>query len=99
VPVRRTRDNLPAIASGRGDGQLDIRSAGSANAPFRAGDTFVTSGTGGLYPPNIPVARVTEAARDAAPGRMLADPDSMDFALVQRVFRPAPLPERPPNAP
>jgi rod shape-determining protein MreC len=99
VPVRRTRDNLPAIASGRGDGQLDIRSAGSANAPFRAGDTFVTSGTGGLYPPNIPVARVTDAARDAAPGRMLADPDSLDFALVQRAFRPAPLPERPPAAP
>ncbi|SOB87070.1 rod shape-determining protein MreC [Sphingomonas guangdongensis] len=95
VPVRRTRDNLPAIASGRGDGQLDIRSAGSANAPFQRGDTFVTSGTGGLYPPNIPVARVTQSARDAAPGRMLADPDSLDFALVQRPFRPAPLPERP----
>ncbi len=96
VPVRRTRDGLPAIASGRGDGQLDIRSAGSVNAPFRAGDIFVTSGTGGIYPPNIPVARVSGEARDMALARPFADPDALDFAVVQRAFLP-PLP--PPPAP
>ena len=89
VPVRRTRDNLPAIASGRGDGLLDIRSAGSVNAPFRAGDLFVTSGTGGIYPPNVPVAKVAESARDAALGRPFANPDSLDFAIVQPAFLPA----------
>ena len=96
VPVRRTRDGLPAIVSGRGDGQLDIRSASSANVPFRAGDTFVTSGTGGLYPPNIPVARVLADSGDTATARTLANPDSLDFAIVQRPFlsalpRPAPV--------
>lgn len=91
VPVRRTRDGLPAIASGRGDGLLDIRSAGSVNAPFRAGDLFVTSGTGGIYPPNVPVARVTADGRDVALARPLANPDVLDFALVQRAFLP-PLP-------
>lgn len=96
VPVRRTRDGLPAIVSGRGDGQLDVRSANSANIPFKAGDLFVTSGTGGLYPPNIPVARVAADARDTAPARMLANPDSLDYALVQRAFLPAlPAPPAP----
>ncbi|MFD1788667.1 rod shape-determining protein MreC [Sphingomonas floccifaciens] len=98
VPVRRTRDGLPAIASGRGDGQLDIRSAGSVNAPFRAGDIFVTSGTGGIYPPNIPVARVDAESRDMALARPFADPDALDFAVVQRAFLP-PLPPPPPASP
>jgi len=89
VPVRRTRDGLPAIASGRGDGTLDIRSAGSVNAAFRRGDAFVTSGTGGIYPPNIPVARIMTDARDAALGQPFANPDALDFALVQRAFLPA----------
>ena len=96
VPVRRTRDNLPAIASGRGDGLLDIRSAGSVNAPFRAGDLFVTSGTGGIYPPNIPVAKVEANARDTALGRPFANPDSLDFAIVQATFLPTlPAPSEP----
>lgn len=92
VPVRRTSDGLPAIAAGRGDGLLDIRSAGLSNAPFQAGDTFVTSGTGGIFPPNIPVARVIRAARDTALAQPAADPDALDFALVQQTF----LPELPP---
>lgn len=99
VPVRRTRDGLPGIVAGRGDGQLDVRSAGSANALFRAGDTFVTSGAGGLYPPNIPVARITRDARDIAVARTLANPDALDFAIVQQPFLPAlPPPPPPPGA-
>lgn len=88
IPVRRTRDGLPAIAAGRGDGMVDLRSASVANAPFLAGDVFVTSGTGGIYPPDVPVARVTRSARDIAPGQVLALPDALDFALVQGVFLP-----------
>lgn len=90
VPVRRTTDGFPAIASGRGDGLIEIRSAAAANAPFRAGDAFVTSGTGGLYAPNIPVARVSADARDSATAQAFANPDSLDFALVQQVFLPEP---------
>jgi rod shape-determining protein MreC len=94
VPVRRTRDNLPAIASGRGDGMIDLRSAGSVNAPFLAGDLFVTSGTGGIYPPGVPVAKVSANARDTALARPFANPDSLDFALVLPAFLP-PLPPPP----
>ncbi|MEI9926738.1 MAG: rod shape-determining protein MreC [Sphingomonas sp.] len=92
VPVRRTRDGMPAIGAGRGDGLLDIRPASLANQPFQPGDTFVTSGTGGIFPPNIPVARVIRVAHDTALAQPAADPDSLDFALVQQTF----LPELPP---
>ena len=86
VPVRRTRDGLPALAAGRGDGLLDIRSASLANVGFEPGDIFVTSGTGGIYSPNIPVARVLKRARDTALARTFAQPDTLDFALVQQAF-------------
>ncbi len=88
VPVRRTRDGLPALAAGRGDGLIDIRSASIANVGFEPGDVFVTSGTGGIYSPNIPVARVLKRARDTALARTFAQPDTLDFALVQQAFMP-----------
>ncbi|MEO7170044.1 MAG: rod shape-determining protein MreC, partial [Sphingomonas sp.] len=81
IPVRRVRDGLPAIAAGRGDGLIEIRSAGAAQVLFEPGDGFVTSGTGGLFPPNIAVARVHTRARDIAEASPLASPDSLDFAL------------------
>jgi rod shape-determining protein MreC len=88
VPVRRIRDGMPALAAGRGDGLLDIRSAGSANAAFEPDDIFVTSGAGGIYAPNIPVARVIKRARDIALASSFAQPDTLDFALVQQAFMP-----------
>lgn len=88
VPVRRTRDGMPAIAAGRGDGLLDIRSASLASVVFREGDIFVTSGTGGIFPPNIAVARVAHDSRDTALARPTANPDAADFVLVQKTFLP-----------
>lgn len=88
VPVRRVRDGLPAIAAGRGDGLIEIRSAGAAQVLFEPGDAFVTSGTGGIFPPNIAVARVRERARDTAQATPFASPDSLDYALVQRAYFP-----------
>ncbi|CAN5384083.1 hypothetical protein BH09PSE4_BH09PSE4_20030 [soil metagenome] len=92
VPVRRTRDGLPAIAAGRGDGWVEIRSVGLVNAPFDAGDVFVTSGTGGIFAPGIPVARVVSKGRDAALARTYAQPETLDFALVQKAFVDTPPP-------
>ena len=92
VPVRRTRDGMPALAAGRGDGLLDVKSVALATTDFGPGDVFITSGTGGIYPPNIPVARIIRRGRDAAIGRSFAQPDTVDYALVQRAFMPAPPP-------
>ncbi len=92
VPIKRTRDGLPAIASGRGDGMVDIRSANIADVEFHAGDAFVTSGSGGIYPPGVPVARVIAKSRDVATARLFANPDALDFAAVQQPFLPPPPP-------
>jgi rod shape-determining protein MreC len=97
VPVRRVRDGLPAIVSGRGDGLVDIRSASVATMGFRVGDVFVTSGTGGVYPPNITVARVIRTQGDIAVAQPAANPDALDFALVQQTFLPEPAPAPSPS--
>lgn len=91
VPVRRTRDGIPALAVGRGDGTVEIRSV-TANVRFAPGDLFVTTGTGGIYTPGTPTARVTQAGMDIAAARPLAQPDGLDFALVERPFMAMPPP-------
>lgn len=94
VPVRITRNNIPALVTGQGDGTMEIRSLLAGGRPFQRGDLAVTSGTGGVYAPNIPVAVVTEVHSDRAVARPLADPASADFATVYPIFQ-APLDEVP----
>src|SRR4029079_3820280 len=88
VPVRLVRDGTPALATGAGDGTLAIKPLEVGATRFRRGDLFVTSGTGGLYPPNIPVAVVTKATRDDTIARPLADPSRADFVIVERLYQP-----------
>lgn len=95
VPVRRTRDGMPGIAAGRGDGRVDIRSVNATNVRFAAGDMFVTSGIGGLYAPGVPVARVEATGSDSVTATPYAAPDALDFALVERPFMPLPPPPPP----
>lgn len=94
VPVRRTRDGVAAIAAGRGDGLLEVRSASFGSTLFHKGDVFVTSGAGGIYPPNIPVVRVVRDGRDTALGQPATDPSIFDVALVEGIYMP-PLVPRP----
>jgi rod shape-determining protein MreC len=92
VPVRRARDGLPAVATGRGDGNVDVRAVDTTDVRFDAGDLFVTTGTGGLYPPGLPVAQVMRTGRDRVAARVFAHPDTLDFAIVARPFIPMPPP-------
>lgn len=96
VPVRRVPDGLPAIAAGRGDGLIEIRAVNAGSAVFHPGDTFFTSGIGGIFSPNVPVARATRGARDVTQAQPLAHADTFDFAIVERSFvAPETLAERP----
>ena len=92
VPVKRTRDGVPAIVNGRGDNLLEVHPVSLADPGFRIGDVLVTSGTGGLYPPGIPVARVVSRNRDGALATAFEQPDTLDYALVQQAFFRAPPP-------
>ncbi len=89
VPVRLVRDGTPAIAAGRGDGSIELRTLEVGQNPFRVGDILITSGTGGIFPPNIPVAIVVRLDGDTAIARPLADPARADYVLVLRPYQPA----------
>jgi rod shape-determining protein MreC len=89
VPVRMVRDGTPALAAGRGDGTLELRTLEVGENPFRRGDVLVTSGIGGIFPPNIPVATVVRIEGDTAIATPIADPARLDFAIVERAYMPA----------
>lgn len=86
VPVRRANDSVPAISTGLGDGTLEIRALAAGRNPFRPGDLLVTSGIGGVYQPNIPVAVVVRIAGEIAYGVPLANPSKVDAVVVERSF-------------
>jgi len=91
VPARILRGGTPVISTGRGDGTVDIRPLEVGRNPFKRGDIIITSGTGGLYPPLVPIARVIRLDDDGAIGLPIADPSQSSFAIVERPFEPAAL--------
>lgn len=91
VPARILRGGTPVISTGRGDGTVDIRPLEVGRNPFKRGDIIITSGTGGLYPPLVPIARVVRLDDDGAIGLPIADPSQSSFAIVERPFEPAAL--------
>jgi rod shape-determining protein MreC len=94
VPAMRLGDGLPILANGLGDGRLELRPLTGGNTPLRPRDVFVTSGTGGIYRPGIPLAIALKQTRDGAIGRPLADPARFDFARVEPEYvvpPPAPV--------
>lgn len=102
VPTRLLRTGVPVIAQGRGDGTVDVRPLEVGRNPFKRGDIIVTSGTGGLYPPLVPVARVVKLDDDGAVALPLADPSTTSFAIIEPPYEPeaiaaetAPNPEQP----
>ncbi|MDF8335443.1 rod shape-determining protein MreC [Novosphingobium cyanobacteriorum] len=87
VPVRRASDGLPAFIQGGSNGRIEIRLINMGINPVHKGDVFVTSGSGGIYPPNIPVAVATTPHRDGAEGHLASDPSEADFVLVLPIFQ------------
>jgi rod shape-determining protein MreC len=89
VPARLLRGGIPVISQGRGDGTIDVRPLEVGRNPFKRGDIIITSGTGGLYPPLVPIARVVKLDDDGAIALPLADPANTSFAIVEPPFEPA----------
>jgi len=89
IPARLLRGGLPVIAQGRGDGTIDVRPLEVGRNPFKRGDIIITSGTGGLYPPLVPIARVVKLDDDGAVALPLADPSRISFAIVEQPYEPA----------
>src|SRR5512139_285975 len=91
VPARILRGGQPVISTGRGDGTIDVRPLEVGKNPFKRGDIIVTSGTGGLYPPLVPIAKVVRLDDDGAIAIPIADPSRVSFAIIEPPYEPAAL--------
>lgn len=87
VPVRRATDGLAAFVQGGARGSVQIRLINTGVSTVRKGDVFVTSGSGGLYPPNVPVAVAVTPTRDGAEGHLASDPANAEFVIVERAYQ------------
>lgn len=66
IPIEIVRNGMRAVAFGQGqDGTLSLAFM-PMNADVQPGDTIVTSGIDGVYPPGLPVATVSKIERNAA---------------------------------
>ena len=88
VPTRLLRTGQAVISQGRGDGTVELKPIEVGRNPFRRGDIVITSGTGGLYPPLVPVARVLRLEGDNAIAIPVADPGESTVATVQQPYEP-----------
>lgn len=98
VPIRRAKDEVAGFAQGKADGTLQIRLINLGLNPLRKGDTLVTSGSGGLYRPGIPIAVVMTVTSDGAIARVLSDPGATDYVVVDPIWAQQPTPAAPPPA-
>lgn len=88
VPVRRVKGDIAGFAQGQSDGTLVIRLIDLGINPLKKGDVLVTSGSGGLYRPNVPVATVANVTRDGAIARIISDPAASEFVVVEPIWQP-----------
>lgn len=88
IPLLNARTQMRNAAAGRADGAgMELRFL-AANADIKAGDLMTTSGLDGIYPPGLPVARVSAVERrgDSSFAQVqlapVAQPDSARHVLV-----------------
>lgn len=82
VPVQVLRNGVRGIAEGTGDiDRLVVRHV-ATTTDITVGDTLVTSGLGGRFPPGYPVAEVTAIA--AEPGAAFLTVTSRPLAQLDR---------------
>ncbi len=91
IPVQFIRSGTRSVAFGRGStNQLELRYL-PATADIKIDDELVTSGLGGRFPPDYPVARVTSIEEDLVHGfvTVLAQPKArLDSSREVLVIKP-----------
>ena len=98
VPIQIARNGLRSVISGTGkNDELKLRYL-SVNTDVQPNDVLVTSGIGGVYPPGLPVANVSDIERN--PGSAFASIMCKPVAGVNRnrhVLILSPIPSIPEN--
>ena len=88
VPIRVERTGDVAIAEGLNEAFMRLRFL-PVDSSVQVGDRLVTSGHGGLYPPDIPVAQVTLITEDFVQLAPISKLDALDFVRVMD-YQPLP---------
>ena len=99
VPVRVQRTGKPAMIAGINGALLEVRFVAPADGQLRIGDKLVTSGDGGIYPPEIPVATVVRLRGETIYARPAANPEALGFVIVDQPYLPVVLPPSAPATP
>lgn len=89
VPIMRAKDGVAASGEGLSNGLVIIRPVDFGVNPFQVGDILVTSGSGGLFRPNIPYAIIMRRTADGAIARPLAAPATTPYAMVLPIYEEA----------
>jgi rod shape-determining protein MreC len=88
IPVLNPRTQQRSAAFGTGDGDLMELRFMAANADVQVGDSMLTSGVDGVYPPGLSVASVVKVDRKVDSGfarislQVRAQPDGVRHVLV-----------------
>ncbi len=82
LPVQVLRNGLRTVAVGTGETNRLSLPFLAHNADIRAGDTLVTSGLGGVFPPGYPVAKVSDVSRH--PGQHFSSISAEPLAHLDR---------------
>src|SRR3546814_2512250 len=82
------RDGTPALVFGRNDALLEVKTVITDRNPFRPGDLLITSGAGGIYPPDVAVAVVVKPTAEGALARPAVAPEKLGFVIVEEPFVP-----------
>jgi rod shape-determining protein MreC len=87
IHVRNSRTGLGALASGTGKfNQLELKHV-ETNMDIQAGDVFVSSGLGQLFPPDFPVAEVSTVAYNPGDSFMKVKARSLaDFTKTREIL-------------
>lgn len=97
VPVRVARTGKPAMVAGVNGALLEVRYMAPADGMLKRGDRLVTSGDGGIFPPDVPVAVVVGYRGETPLARPLARPDGLGYVVVERPYLPPVI--LPPSSP
>ena len=81
IPVVSSRSRTPGIIAGQGQNKPLAVKYVHLNAPLQEGEHLVTSGTAGIYPKGLPVARVSRVERSQIRLFQLVEAEKMVSAM------------------
>ena len=90
VPVTIVRTGQPALAVGANGRLIEVRDRMGADVPLQVGDRLVTSGSGGVYAPQIPVAVIVDARTEPPLAEPYANPAGLSHVAIFAPYLPVP---------